>query len=56
MFESQRHTIEDTSGVKLAASAAGLEAFTKAKLGITVHWGLYALIGRGEWVLNSQAL
>ena len=32
------------------ASAAGVKAFVDARYGITAHWGLYSLNGRGEWV------
>jgi alpha-L-fucosidase len=35
--------------VALQASAAGVERFQDARFGMFVHWGLYALVGRGEW-------
>ncbi|MET7520177.1 alpha-L-fucosidase [Streptomyces sp. NPDC005507] len=31
------------------ASPEGLEWYQKARFGMFVHWGLYALPGRGEW-------
>ncbi|WP_412540878.1 alpha-L-fucosidase [Longispora sp. K20-0274] len=33
----------------MKASARGLEWFQDARFGLFVHWGLYALVGRGEW-------
>lgn len=28
--------------------------FEKAKLGIFIHWGVYSVLGNGEWVMNNQ--
>ncbi len=42
--------IEDTGSSKLQATRAGMDAFLKAQFGMSVHWGLYSLNGRGEWV------
>ena len=30
------------------------EWFQNAKFGMFVHWGLYSLLGNGEWVMNNQ--
>ena len=30
--------------------------FRAAKLGLFVHWGLYSLLGRGEWVLKRDGI
>ena len=30
--------------------------FTKARYGMIVHYGLYSLAGRGEWVMNRERL
>jgi alpha-L-fucosidase len=30
--------------------------FEEARFGLFVHWGLYALLGRGEWVLNRERI
>src|SRR5690606_21549080 len=38
---------------------ANLEArkvFQDNKFGLFIHWGLYSLIGRGEWVLNNDKI
>jgi alpha-L-fucosidase len=31
-----------------------LEWFAKARYGLFVHWGLYSVLGRGEWVFNRE--
>lgn len=30
--------------------------FAEARYGLFVHWGLYALLGRGEWVMNRERI
>lgn len=35
---------------------ASREEFREAKLGIFLHWGIYALYGQGEWVMAEQKL
>ena len=30
--------------------------FTEARFGLFVHYGLYSLLGRGEWVMNREAI
>lgn len=32
------------------------EQFSKDRFGIFIHWGIYSMLGDGEWVLNSQKL
>jgi alpha-L-fucosidase len=32
----------------------GLQWFQDARFGMFIHWGLYALIGRGEWVMHNE--
>lgn len=34
------------------ASERGINWFQDAKFGMFIHWGLYALLGRGEWVMH----
>jgi len=46
----QGYTVEDTSAATLRATPEGVAAFVNARFGLSVHWGLYALNGRGEWV------
>ncbi len=33
-----------------------LEWFHQARFGMFIHWGLYALLGRGEWVMFQERL
>ncbi len=38
---------------------ANLEArewFENARFGLFVHWGVYSLLGRGEWVMNNEKI
>ena len=38
------------------ASAQGLEWYQDSKFGLFIHWGLYALLGRGEWVMFHEKI
>ncbi|MBT7675659.1 MAG: alpha-L-fucosidase, partial [Flavobacteriaceae bacterium] len=29
-------------------------SFQEAKFGMFVHWGVYSILGDGEWVMNNQ--
>ena len=49
-------TVEDTGSAKLRASPDGLRAFTESSFGLSVHWGLYSLKGRGEWVYWNERI
>ncbi len=33
-----------------------LDWFLKARFGMFIHWGLYALLGQGEWAMNRQRI
>lgn len=40
-------------------SAANLKArewFQDAKFGLFIHWGVYSVLGRGEWVMNQEKI
>ncbi len=40
-----------------AAEDAGyLKWFEEAKFGLFIHWGIYSLIGRGEWVMHNEKI
>jgi alpha-L-fucosidase len=39
-----------------AERAAAREWFRDAKFGMFVHWGVYSLLGQGEWVMQNQKL
>ena len=32
------------------------EWFQDAKFGLFVHWGVYSVLGDGEWVMNDQKI
>ena len=48
--------IEDTSQARLQATPDGVRQFRELVLGFSVHWGLYALIGEGEWVMHQKQI
>ena len=33
-----------------------IEWFSEARFGMFIHWGLYSLLGRGEWARYSEAI
>ncbi|MBO3800439.1 MAG: alpha-L-fucosidase, partial [Candidatus Brockarchaeota archaeon] len=33
-----------------------VEWFRKARLGIFVHWGVYSILGKGEWVMHNDKM
>jgi len=35
---------------------AAREWFQDAKFGIFIHWGVYSVLGRGEWVMNIEKM
>jgi alpha-L-fucosidase len=38
------------------ATQKGLNWFQDAKFGMFIHWGLYSLLGRGEWVMHYEEI
>ena len=32
------------------------EWFENAKFGLFIHWGVYSVLGDGEWVMNNQKI
>lgn len=40
----------------LQVSESGLAAWKNAGFGMFIHWGLYSLLGRGEWVLHTHRI
>lgn len=36
--------------------AADMDWFIKARYGMFIHYGLYSILGRGEWVMNREAI
>lgn len=39
---------------KIPSYEERMKWFHDARFGIFIHWGLYALLGRGEWVMNVE--
>jgi alpha-L-fucosidase len=37
-------------------SEKGLEWFFNARFGLFIHWGLYSLLARGEWVMHHESI
>ena len=33
-----------------------IQWFKEARYGLLIHYGLYSLLGRGEWVLNRERI
>lgn len=33
-----------------------IEWFRNAKFGIFIHWGIYSILGRGEWVMQNEKI
>ena len=32
------------------------EWFQNAKFGLFIHWGVYSVLGEGEWVMNNKGI
>ena len=39
-----------------AANLAAREWFQDARFGLFVHWGVYSVLGDGEWVMNNRRI
>ncbi len=42
--------------VPLAENLKAREWFQDAKFGMFIHWGVYSILGDGEWVMNNQKI
>ncbi|MBI4531200.1 MAG: alpha-L-fucosidase [Candidatus Latescibacteria bacterium] len=49
-------SVEDTSHSRLQASPDAVRWFRDARFGMFIHWGVYALLGRGEWVMHTDQI
>ncbi len=38
------------------ASPEGLKWFQNARFGMFIHWGLYSILARGEWVMHNERI
>lgn len=45
---------EEARYVPTEANLVSRQEFREAGLGIFIHWGVYSMLGDGEWVLNNQ--
>lgn len=48
-----------TMRAQYVPTAENLEArrqFEESRFGIFIHWGLYAMLGQGEWVMTNQSI
>lgn len=43
-----------SSYVPSAENLKARENFSDARFGIFIHWGIYSMLGQGEWVLHSK--
>ncbi|MCS7223285.1 MAG: alpha-L-fucosidase [Armatimonadetes bacterium] len=44
------------AGTTVGESADRLAWFREAKFGMFIHWGVYSLLGRGEWVMYNEKI
>jgi alpha-L-fucosidase len=52
-----RAPVQAQAGYKpAAANLAAREAFQDARFGMFVHWGVYSVLGDGEWVMNNKKI
>lgn len=42
--------------VPTAEAAAAKEQFRDDKFGVFIHWGVYSMLARGEWVMNVEKI
>jgi alpha-L-fucosidase len=56
MLDKKDYAVEDTSRCKLQATPEGVRVFAEARYGLSAHWGLYSLMGRGEWVYWQERI
>lgn len=66
LSSSRTEDAKPTSGPKLIVpeepyeptpeNLAARKEFRELGLGIFIHWGVYSLLGRGEWVMNNEKI
>jgi alpha-L-fucosidase len=49
-------TVEDAPYVPTPENLAAREWFQEARFGIFIHWGVYSVLGRGEWAMNIEKI
>jgi alpha-L-fucosidase len=48
--------VDDSPYVPMPENLAARESFQDAKFGVFIHWGVYSVLGRGEWVMNIEKM
>ncbi|MGO1068854.1 alpha-L-fucosidase [Lysobacter sp. CA199] len=43
-------------GARLRADPEAVRWFDEARFGMFIHWGVYSVPGRGEWVMNNEKI
>src|SRR5437870_38194 len=57
--EGQAAVVESSQAAIYTPSAANLAArqeFQDSKFGLFIHWGVYSVLGDGEWVMNNKKM
>jgi alpha-L-fucosidase len=49
---AQRDTVSAVSPERLASR----EWYREAKFGMFIHWGVYSLLGNGEWIMQTRSI
>ncbi len=51
------HSNKSVSGLPAAQQRRAMqEWFQDAKFGMFIHWGVYSVLGRGEWVMHNEEM
>ncbi|MEM2929862.1 MAG: alpha-L-fucosidase [Thermoproteota archaeon] len=40
----------------MSSRESSVKWFREARLGIFIHWGVYSILGRGEWVMHNEKM
>ena len=59
LAESRQNRTQSIGYAQYVPSAENLKArseFQDKKFGIFLHWGVYAMMGQGEWVMNNRII
>ena len=43
-----------TDYVPSEANLEARESFSRDRFGIFIHWGIYSMLGQGEWVMQNK--
>ena len=54
LFLSIGSTVSQENYIPSKENLEAREWFKNAKFGLFVHWGVYSVLGDGEWVMNNQ--